>query len=304
MNVYAAIALQVASALAIVWLVYLAATKLVLEKDIAAQDSALGTRTVSTLVFNGTATLGVLADKHFDTVNPSAASFAAMPRCILNCDGNAFTISMWMRMASVPAKDMTVFVKGDPEKYTVGGVIVKCPMLTIKAPPSGNSGDFALEVAFNTLRTRSESLVVSSDRRIGDDDAVTLRLGGILGSWVMLTMVFSDTRRADGAPAGMALQLYINDALLASKSIEHDALKWNNGDLVFFPRALQDGADTDAVVLADFRFTNRSLSQSDVRSVFRRRFNTKPARFKADRTNNPATADILDVNQFHTATLP
>jgi hypothetical protein len=272
-NVLFAIVLQVAAGLVLVAAVYLASLWLVQSRDIATQERQVS-GSVNVLVVSGIAKDSALAHLSFDTVNVRAPTYVPMPLAVRACDaGAAFSMSLWMRIDSLPSQaaggEQVVFVKGDDRVYEFGNpprsdIMIKCPLLRLRSRPDSS---FELVLEFNTLLDPDNRLVVRSGTKVGDFD-----LAEAISRWAMFTVVFANANRFDGAPNGVQARLHVNNILAGIKTVDHDALRWNNGDLTFFPQGVTEGTN---ITVADFRYFNRAITPRDIQNLYERRYSRK-----------------------------
>jgi hypothetical protein len=189
---------------------------------------------------------------------------------------------MLLQDTSPLLSDKVILLKGNNSKYSYSknsnsesDYVVKCPLIRF-GDMKNDAPNFKLE--FNTLR-KPDNVMHITNRQIINANAPNVdgALRHMINRWTMMTVVVSDHKRYDGQYDGVQVTFFLNDAVYASRAYVGDALRWNNGDLVFFPDADNAAANLKNVWLADVYYANYALDALDVKNRFKSGFNKKLA---------------------------
>ena len=267
------IALQISLALFIVYLIYWSSLW-ILKRDKLVIDTSHGaTGNGKTMIVAGYADSFNLQNTVIDTINPSAQSYANLPRSANRYGGAQFSYQFWLLVSNVdPANIGTkdILVHGDTTSYnlmTVDNVtnttsiaedmIIKCPRIRF----NGTFDSFAVEI--NTLADPNPPpIVISSTPSTGDSTSKHNLLKLTPNKWVLYTYVFQDNVGVNDFENGIEVQFYVNDILYQSSTML-STLRQNNGNLYLFPSGPIAGCQ-----IGDLAYYNYAVDVGTISKVY------------------------------------
>ena len=268
-----AYAIQFALGMAVVAMAY-AISLWVLQRDELVVDAkhTLASGPSRTIVVEGYADSVALRHAMVDTLDPSAQTYAALPRSVNRVGGAQFTYRFWIMLGNVEASNVAskdILLRGDPQRYNLVAVdtetskvvsqkedvVVKCPRIRF-------DGAFdRLAIEMNTLE--SPDAVVRIASQASPDSPADRRnlLSLIPGKWVLFTFVFRDAVGINEFENGTEVRFYLDDVLHHVARVR-GALRQNNGHLYLFP-----GGSIAGCKVGDLVYHNYALSPGEVAAV-------------------------------------
>lgn len=251
------------------------ASLFVLHQDKLVQDTRSDVRVLQrTKVVDGFIEVPVIANTIFDTLDPRARNYVALPRSYNRQGGAQFTYQFWIILEDVaPAivANKTILLRGDPKSYkwndrqaqAHSGVAIACPMISF-----GDTYDH-IKVRFNTLDNIEN--VYDTNTLTADPTDLTSRrkmLKLISKKWVLFTLVFEDNMPISEFEDGLRLRFYVNDVLYDHASYPGQALRQNNSQLILFPTLDTSVGGINKSRVGDLSYYNYAQDVEGIKQVF------------------------------------
>lgn len=249
---------------------------LVLWQDKLVKDLRVDVRVPQrTKIIDGLIEVPVITDTVFETLDPRADSFVALPRSFNRQGGAQFTYQLWIFLDDVaPATvaNKTILMRGDPKIYTwndssnvaQSGVAIACPSISF-----GDTYD-QIQIRFNTLDSIGTVYNTKSLTTDPSQDPASRRqlLKLISKKWVLFTVVFEDNFPVSDFEDGVRLRFFLNDVLYDQATYPGKTLRQNNGQLILFPTLDGTGTGINKAKVADVSYYNYAVDAAAVKEVF------------------------------------
>jgi hypothetical protein len=235
-------------------------------------------RRSDTLIVDGRADGGSLANNTFDTVNPGKTNYVKMTRSLNLKGGAQFSYSMWMQIRdpSADLNDRVILLRGDDKTYrvkktdkktgisTFEAYRVKCPL--IRFGRIDGEGVMSFVVEANAINDPNLAVTVAPRRDV-EDSTLHKNLWSLLNkNWMLVSFVFSDHVPIDDFEDGIEISVFINDIRYAIARVR-DTLVQNDGKLYLFPNLGLRTPAANGVSVAHLKYHNYALGTSDLRAM-------------------------------------
>lgn len=249
---------------------------LLLWQDKLVRDSRVDVRVPHrTKIIEGFIEVPVITDTVFDTLDPRADSFVALPRSFNRQGGAQFTYQFWIFLDDVaPATvaNKTILLRGDPKSYKWNDILGKPHTGVAIACPSISFGDTydQIQIRFNTLDSietvyKTKSLSIDP---VEDPASRRQMLKLISKKWVLMTVVMEDNMPVSEFEDGLRLRFFVNDVLYDQATYAGKTMRQNNGQLILFPTLDGNGTGINKARVADVSYYNYAVDAAGVKEVF------------------------------------
>lgn len=280
--------LQIVSALIIIFIIYILTIYILNVSSIIKENQSIVKPKQTTLIVNGFSPVSYLSKKSWNTSNYMTNNFVSIPKSVNTQGGTQFTYQFWIKIDDADPKffqDLTVFVKGETQKYKLGLYDVNSLNQVKTIPGSSSSGIYAIacplikfidsykniQIVFNTLKN---PLTIININMNATDNVLTRRnmLSLLPINWYMLTFTFSDNfSNYINSEDGINFKFWINDVLYQENTtndtplLKGNTLLQNNGDITFFPEI---NNSSDFMKIGNFTYYSWALNQKDVSKAY------------------------------------
>ena len=211
-----------------------------------------------------------------NTYNKELKNYINLPISINRSGGVELSYTFWLKIGenSSNLMDKIIFMRGLNKTYKVNDIkmnkindindnindiLVKCPLVKF----GNSSADIEhLVIQFNTLKNPHNEVKLN------------LNVMKILKSsknhprYYLITITFQDDVTIDGTERGLLLNVYVNDSMVKSHTVQNDALKINTGDFYYNPSLSQN----DDTYIGDLSYHNFALKYQDIHTIFKKGF--------------------------------
>jgi hypothetical protein len=248
-----------------------------------------------------------------DTYDPTQSSYIHLPISSNQIGGAQYSYSFWLRRGigtqsilknkiifyrgnaikpnNVDYKKGYIYQRGDGDdsqdtnlEYTefqndtnvLNDRFIKCPL--VRFGKDNNS----LRIEFNSIK--NPHLYVDLDADVFE----LLKSSKKNPSYNLISFSLQDNFDFGGIERGIKLDVFVDDALVKTKSFENNALRINEGPIVLFAsnRDIEDARVIDADIV-DLTYHNFALQTSDVDDIYNRGFKDRvcelPSSFKSNK---------------------
>lgn len=245
----------------------------VLHQDALVKASTVDVRDPArTVIVDGYTESAMIVDRVFETLDPRALSFVALPKSFNRRGGAQMTYQFWIYLGDVTDANVAnkvILLRGDRNVYSWNshagvahqGVAIVCPSIAFGAHYN------EIAVRFNTLTDIGAGYMSTANTGDIATDERHNMLKLIAKKWCLMTFVFEDNVPVSDFEDGIALRFYVNDVLY-DRATFSGALRQNNGQLCLFPGVNGvPGGIKDARV-ADVSYYNYAVESPDIKAVF------------------------------------
>lgn len=265
---------QFAGGLVIVLVLYYLSL-FVLHQDSLVKDPAVDVSSLTrTMVLSGFIEVPIITDTVYETLDPRAASFVALPRSYNRQGGAQFTYQFWLFLDDVlttTIANTTILMRGDPVTYSWNDAkgVVQGPAVAITCPSISFGSTFdEIKINFNTLDTVLNTYTTKALAPPDNPNSRRNLLGLMSSKWVLFTVVFEDNVPISEFEDGIMLRLYINDVLYDNASYPGKTLRQNNGQLILFPTLDGTSGSVNKARIGDVSYYNYAITADIVSQVF------------------------------------
>lgn len=246
-----------------------------LRQDSLVQDTNVNVRVLQrTMILSGFIEVPIITDTVYETLDPRAASFVALPRSFNRQGGAQFSYQFWLFLDDVLTSTIAntmILMRGDPKTYSWNDSSgnVMGPAVAIACPSISFGASFdEIKIGFNTL---SQVMNTYTTKAIGeplDPNSRRDLLGLMSSKWVLFTVVFEDNVPVSEFEDGVMLRFYVNDVLYDHASYPGQTLRQNNGELILFPTLDGTSGSVNKARIADVSYYNYAVDADSISQVF------------------------------------
>lgn len=295
----ATIVLQVIIGLVIVYAVYRLSLAL-MQQDRLFIDNRYMNPSYEVKIINGYVDSTVMANKVFNTVNPSAKNYLYLPNSYNRKGGAQFSYSFWIFIDDVEqAANKTILHRGDTRQYSAAvffgrngdaavramtsstsnvkldntnrrtgitapvkpDVVPSYPFIAAPCITLGQRYD-QIGVLFNTVQWPFNQVIVNPVSNTIDDTKRRNAMKLIAHKWALFTFVFEDSVAINDFEDGVIVRFYLNDMLYYTERVR-GTLKTNSGHFHLFPEG-----GIPQLRIGDLTYYNYAIGQERVKNTY------------------------------------
>lgn len=312
------VVVQVAVGLLIVFGVYRMSLWIMQQDRLVVTDNQQTQMKKAFKILDGYAEAGMASNRVWNTVNPSANNFRALPRSYNRKGGAQFSYSFWLLLDDTTPENVAykdIFVRGDTREYTYSkstqppadvAVTRSAPNLVKSAPVVTAKTDMAIKcprvrfgptydtlvVDFNTLHDVDQSVQINSYASGAHDSTLRKNVMKLIDhKWVLFTFVFEDNVAINEFEDGIIMRFYINDLLYHTARVK-STLRQNNGNFYLLPS--KNGSSIKHARIGDVTYYNYAASSISIGDVYRQGPPKHAAKYLSSNTGSPLWLSIYN----------
>ena len=217
-----------------------------------------------------------------NTFDPENKNYIDLPTSVNRIGGLEMSYTFWLRLGEDSSKlsDQILFMRGVYNKGKLYEVhdeynniidnsiaLVKCPLVKF-----GNNTSSAVEkliIEFNTLNNPFNKVELDLEvMKIVKSSLNHPR-------YYLITLTFKDDLSIQGEQQGVIMNVYVNDSLVKSHSVQNDAIKVNTGDILINPSIDDFKRGDPTSIIGDLTYHNFALNTKHITDIFNKGVSNK-----------------------------